>query len=444
MHGTFKATCLAVIFVAWGALVAPGEAFKAKLTYRLRFEFWDGYNKKAYGRKSLDAKGIKRGDPDDTLLLQRIVFGFQDENWRFLFYDARVWGWSLDQNDFVKNRGKHCELVMDPYEEYLEPFEIFVSFHWPLASGVKLKTILGRQKIWYGDKRIFGPGAWGNAVGWLWDAARFSLRWDHNFLDFWYGQTKAKDPESLSLFSQHAYQGVGLYGHFPWKKANFEPFFAWKNALCYVKGRKDNLFYAGARVAQTHGEGLIYDLTYVREFGHYLVKEGPNLRVKAWAYVVKIGYHLEKLPFSPIFWLGRIYASGDDHPEKGVVKTFTRPFGSTDGEHYGRLDLMTWSNMVDNQIDLRLRLTPKIKLRLAYHNFHLAEENDRWAYFGYRVKGNAYDHIGDEFDLVLRAKWGRHLKIQTFYTHFWPGSFVKKHIAHNEANRFVFQIQYFY
>ncbi len=163
---------------------------------RERFEALSGLNKKAYGNRSMNAKGKIVGKANDKLLLQRVIAGFTyQQSKSFVYhlhlYDARVWGWSLDEDDFVKNKGTRDEYVMDPDEEYLELYDANVKFSPPFLKGISIQ--LGRQKIWYGDKRIFGPGGWGNSIGWLWDAARVSFKTNSDFVDAWYGQTKTKD-----------------------------------------------------------------------------------------------------------------------------------------------------------------------------------------------------------------------------------------------------------
>jgi len=91
---------------------------------RERFEIWDGLNKKAYGEQSLNFKGKKTGNANDHLWLQRFIFGLTYQSkWvtaKIHLYDARVWGWSLEQNDFIKNKGTGDEYVMDPYEEHFD------------------------------------------------------------------------------------------------------------------------------------------------------------------------------------------------------------------------------------------------------------------------------------------------------------------------------------
>ena len=103
----FFLTSLVLLF-----LVSPVRSLKAGEfifdgQIRERFETLSGMNKVAYGNDSVDAKGKVVGKSDDRLLLQRIIAGFTyKQNDRISYhlhmYDARVWGWSLDSNDFVK------------------------------------------------------------------------------------------------------------------------------------------------------------------------------------------------------------------------------------------------------------------------------------------------------------------------------------------------------
>lgn len=217
---------------------------------RERFEIWDGLNKKAYGDQSINAKGKKQGESNDHLWLQQLIFGFTYQSSRMIaklhFYDARVWGWSLDQNDFVKNQGSSDEHAMDSYEEYLELYDAYVK----TQLTEKLSLQIGRQSIWYGDRHLLSPSAWVNGISWLWDAARFSYKNQQHFFDIWYGQSKTRDPNSFSLSSKHAHQSVGIYSHYHFApKAAVEPFFIWKNDLFYNNGKKEDSYFLGFRVS---------------------------------------------------------------------------------------------------------------------------------------------------------------------------------------------------
>ena len=434
--------CFVLLF-----LFFPSRPLRAgSLTFdgqvRERFEALDGMNKKAYGNRSITAKGEKAGDANDKLLLQRIIAGVtykpqKDITFHLHMYDARVWGWSLDHHDFVKNPGTPDEFVMDPNEEYFELYDANVQIRDLFFKN--FSTILGRQKIWYGDKRIFGPGGWGNSIGWLWDAARFSYQKSGNFIDAWYGQTKAKDPYKFSLFHKHAYQGVGIYSHFRGMKTGaLEPFFAWKNSLFHDVKPEEKTFYGGARYFIRDFHGFNGDFTYVHEGGSI-----GNRDVDAYGYVARIGYRFEQIPMRPNIVIGRVFASGDRSPQGGTVRTFTRPFGSTDGEHYGRMDIMFWSNLVDNQVSLYLEPCHHVKIKLAFHDFYLDKPEDTWSYYKYKNKrGNRDTHLGNEYDVQLRYRYSKALEFQLIYAYFDAGNFVRHNVADNDAQRFFLQCLY--
>ncbi len=435
-----------VFFILGLLIIKVNILYGSSLTFdgeiRERFETMDGVNKKTYGDSSIDAKGIKRGDSDDTLLLQRIFAGFTYSlNSRIKLalhlYDSRAWGWSLNQNDFIKNKGTSDEFVMDPYEEYLELLNAYFYVKDLFIKGFSMK--LGRQRIWYGDRRVFGPGCWGNAIGWLWDAIRFSYRKNRWFVDFWYGQTKTKDPESFSLIHKHVFQGVGMYSHFQLQDYGaIEPFFAWKNNLFHHVVPEEDTYYIGARFYNKNFHNINWDFTYVSKLG----KIGDKT-VRAYAYVAKIGYTFNKFPWRPNLVIGRVFASGDSNPSDGVIKTFTKPFGSTCGIHYGRMDIMSWSNLVDNQISLYLSPYQYINIKFAFHDFNLDKPEDKWMYFGYKNKqGNSYKHLGNEFDFQLCWNLHKNIKLAIIYAYFEAGDFVIHNVENNNAQHFFLQFQY--
>ncbi len=428
-------------------LVSPVKNLKAgELIFdgqiRERFETLNGMNKLAYGNNSVDAKGKVVGDSDDRLLLQRIIAGFsykQNEqiSYHLHMYDARVWGWSLGPNDFVKHQNTPDEYVMDPDQEYFELYDANIEVTDLLVKG--FSTMLGRQKIWYGDKRIFGPGDWGNSIGWLWDAGRFSYKKDGNFMDAWYGQTKTKDPDSLSLYHTHAYQGVGFYSHYKVaEECAVEPFFAWKNNLFHEVVPEEERYWFGTRFYEKDFHGFNCDFTYTREYG-----DNGDKSVRAYGYVAKAGYRFEKMSMKPNLIFGRVFASGDDNLADNTAKTFHTAFGSTDGTHYGRMDIMSWSNLIDNQINLLLTPVEALHVKIAYHDFSLDKWQDKWQYYGYVNKpGNQYTHLGNEIDLEVKYDYSKELEFQLIYAYFMAGDFVKYNVEDNNAQRLFLQCAY--
>ena len=107
------------------------------------------------------------------------------------------------------------------------------------------------------------------------------------------------------------------------------------------------------------------------------------------------------------------------------------------------MDLMSWSNERDNLVDVRITPWPGARLRLVFHDFHLDQRADKWAYFGYRIADNLHDRIGREYDLILTTNPTSWLKVMAFYGHFTAGDFIEKNnIAHNNADRMVLQLSF--
>ena len=425
---------------------SPAYEEKAKDTfvvsghYRGRFDIYDGVNKVAYGDEFIDAKGNVRGESDDTIYLQQIIAGFTytpNADWQIkaYMYDSRSLGSSLDADDFTKNAGTPDEYRMSYYDDHLELFETYIRRHNFFTKA--LTFTLGRQQLGYGDRRIFGPGKWGNTMGWLWDAGHLSYKNGKDFIDLWYGQTRVKEPDDFSIVNKHRYQGVGLYSHFEFTSFKIEPFAAWRNNLHHDEKPELNYYYGGFR-AYDLSAGFIYDSTFVKQGGKF-----GDSDVDAYAYVAKAGYQSSSR-YKPMFTLGYIYASGDKDPNDNKAETFSAPFGANDGLHYGRMDVMVWANMSDVQAKLALSPLENMKVQFEYHYFNLAQANDKWYFFGYKnLPGNSYTEIGDEYDLIVKYNVLKDLDLLAIGTYLNAGNFIKKNdIAQNNASKVFLQFMY--
>ena len=116
---------------------------------------------------------------------------------------------------------------MNPQEEYFEIYDLYLEYK-NLFKNITVKA--GRQKIFYGDYRIFGPGDWGNTGRWTWDAIKISYKKGDNFIDIFGGGTKIHDPLKISIpFTNTEFRGGGLYSHFKLTNwINAEPFYSLK------------------------------------------------------------------------------------------------------------------------------------------------------------------------------------------------------------------------
>ncbi len=430
-------------FLIFMSSVAMADNLSFDGEIRTRFEDLNGLNAKAYGNSSVNAKGKLEGKSSDDRFLSRIIAGFtyspnRKITYRLHMYDGRVWGWSLGRDDFIKNKGTSDQYVMDKDEDYSEFFDANIKINDIFTNGLSLE--IGRQRIYYGDHRIFGPGNWGNAIGWLWDAAHFTYRKNDDFLTAWYGRTKFKDPDKYSpFFSDHVYQGVGFYSHFKiLGKGAAEPFFAWKNSLYNDVAPELNSFQYGMRLYEKNFYGINYDFTFAKRCG----SEG-NKSINAYAYVAKVGYIFENIPMTPNFVIGRVFASGDSNPDDKTIGTYTRIFGSTTGEHYGRINIMSWSNLVDNQADLYFTPCQRVNVKIAYHDFSLDKAEDSWEYYKYKNKpGNHYTHLGNEIDFELKYHLLKNLQLHFIYAYFKAGNFVKYNVENNNASTFFMECTY--
>lgn len=405
---------------------------------RERLETLEGMNKKAYGNKPAVGK------PDDTLLVSRLKLGFiykasPDITYKAIAYYSSVYGWSLTHNDFKKVSGTQT-YWLNPQED-LDFVDLNIEVK-NLAGVNNLSTKIGRQANRYGDKRLLGPGSWGNSYGWLWDLVKISYKFDDNFIDAFYGQTKDKDKYKLSLFRKHVYAGAGIYSHFSTTKTGaIEPFIIHKNGLYTGIGNGQNTeksFTFGLRAFDKDLFGFNYDLTYAKANGSIKSKD-----YDAYAYVAKLGYKFKKQKWQPNLVLGRVYASGDDNPNDNINKTFRTPFGGTDGSLYGRMDIMKWSNLVENLVELHLSPLQKMNLKLSYHDFSLAESKDRWTYYNKaNINGNNEVALGQELDAEFKYNYIENLEFQVIYAYFYANDFIIKNVSNNNAQRVFLEVKY--
>lgn len=411
---------------------------------RERFETLDGMNKKKYG----DNPSI--GDSNDRLLVSRINLGFEyiqskDVTWKAVGYYADVFGWSFDKNDFKKTNGS--DIYYENPQEDLDFSDLNVEIK-NLAGIQGLSTKIGRQSNMYGDKRVLGPGSWGNSYGWLWDLAKLSYKFDDNFIDVFYGQTKDKDIDRLSLFSKHVYEGAGIYSHFATtKKGAIEPFVIYKNGLYdELGGNGENTqknYTYGFRAYDKDLHSFNYDITYAKADGEIKTND-----YDAYAYGGKVGYQFKDVSWKPNIVIGQVFASGDSNPNDNTVKSFRTPFGGTDGSLYGRMDIMNWNNLVENVVELHLKPQDNMNLKISYHDFSKDKAEDTWAYYKVAANTNSKD-LGQEYDIEYKWQYSKNLEFQAIYAYFDAGKAIAEaalaaptSVQANDAQRLFLQFSY--
>ena len=385
------------------------QGLRFDLSVRYRFELWSGMNAKNYGDNSHEAIG----NINDKMLLQRITTGitYKNKNLTAAFHlqDSRAFGWSLRDKKYpdlfkIRKTGTDAPVyTMNPQEEFFEIYDLFIEYR-DLFKNITVKA--GRQKIFYGDNRIFGPGDWGNTGRWTWDAVKISYKNGGNFIDVFGGGTKIHDPHKISLpFTNTEYWGGGLYSHVritDWLTA--ELFYAHKSqgSADYIRTLDINRNWAGFRLASPESQDLIYDLLYTREYG----KENEK-QIKAYGYFLKAGYRFISVPANPVISLRYTYASGGRKDEE-VIQTFDPAFGASD-KYYGWMNIVQWSNLSNPEIVLELSpFKNKMFIELKYNRFSIPVPEDVKILNTMKIKTGKH-HLGDETDLFLRyqpfKKW---------------------------------------
>ena len=413
---------------SWGGFQFDGEM-------RFRFEYFNDMNEKFYG------SAPKTGESEDAYLLTRLRLGITyqfNEAWtaRLSMQDSRVLSWGFDDLDWYNKE------FLQEHNPQKDTFELYETYLQYTASYFTVKT--GRQKITYGDGRVFGPGEWKNSGKWVWDAAKVSLKDEDNFLDFFYGGTMLHEPDEFSLNHRHGYYGGGMYGHYAYGKTGaIEPIFAYKeNKTANENYRSLQSCYAGARIYDTDLYGYFFDMTFLKSFGEYTSLDGTVADIDGIGFHLDGGYYFK--PIRTKVGLGYTYASGND-PATPERETFDAAFGASDF-YYGRLNLMSWSNLKDYEIFAIIEPLPKTNIKLEYHAFYTDEPSDKW--LSYTIPSIQSDKYGNEIDIVVAHQYSSSVQLLAGAGYFKSGDFIEEAglsndtITHEDAFGLFTQISY--
>jgi len=426
-------------------LFAQRDSSKINFEFELRerFESWNGMNKKNYGDDSPDAIGSL----NDKILFQRVIAGFvlhPTPNLDFSAHiqDSRAFGWSLRNSeypDIFKIKEKNTDspwYIMNPNEEFFEIHDLYIERRNVLNT---FTVKAGRQKIFYGDKRIFGPGEWGNTGRWTWDAIKVSYKFSNNSIDVFGGGTKIHNPEKISIpFTQTEFWGGGFYAHFHFKEyINIEPFYAIKKpgSADYINTLRFTRNWAGMRIYKNNFFHLMYDVTVSKEFGN---ENGKS--IDAYGVVAQIGYQLEFFPSKPIIAIRESYASGGKNTGT-EIKTYEPAYGSRDS-YYGRMNITSWSNLNDREIILTLFPIKKIKVECSYHWFYIPSPEDV-KLLGTIQLQEGKNHLGNEFNMFAKYRFKQQFEAVGAFGYFWAGDIqpINNEMA-KDAIWFTFQLHW--
>jgi hypothetical protein len=401
---------------------------------RLRFENDDDFNIQRYAdqRKSTlsqDGFLLHRSRLDFDLRLNTQAHFFAQ------FQDSRVYDSDFGKDDFALG----C-----PYWNSFGLRQVFLEQR--RIGGTPFGLKLGRQSIFYGDNRIWGPGEWGNVGRYTWDAVKLIAETKPAEVHFIYARRVNYDDNRFIDNHDANLDVLGAYAMLKNLPCKLDLFWLSKLTDPYIIVSKEGAtadlhthtvgFYADGKFAA----GWDYGGTFAHTFG-----DRNDARVEAYGANARLGYTFEA-PWQPRLGAEYSFASGDSDPDDGVYRTFDGAFGAVD-KMYGRMNLFSWMNIQDFQLSYSIKPTAKTAASLDCHWFYIDEAKDAWYYCDGRSQrrdptGQAGRAIGREIDLIISHKHSDHVEFQAGYAHFFPGGFLKKTGPSPDADWLFFQALY--
>lgn len=435
---TFKGIVLIFFFINVRVDLSSNDVvneLSLDLSIRYRFELWDGMNAKNFG----DNTSV--GNLNDELLLQRFIAGFSHRisdmfSLGLHFQDSRAFGWSLGQAKEpdvfkIKKAGtKEPFYVMNPNEEFFEIYDFYLAITNIVDS---LSIIVGRQKIFESDGRVFGPGDWGNTGRWTWDALKFTYCFGGNYVDLWAGGTKIHNPLKMSIpFTETEYWGLGFYSSLSLSKSmKIEPYLALKKngSADYIRDLEIFRYWFGFRFIDSNLYKINYELNYVRELGR---EAGQG--IMAYGLFARVGYKFSSLPTKPLLSIRYSYASGGFDPVFGAQDKF-----------YGWMNVVSWSNLDDRELVVELFPMRGLWIEFKYNSFRIPLISGT-KILGTMELNSAENHLGDEIDLFVKYNANDSWQFVGVIGKFFPAEavLVNSKVKPKSAFLFALQATYFF
>ena len=183
---------------------------------------------------------------------------------------------------------------------------------------------------------------------------------------------------------------------------------------------KRDVVTIGARAAGEPVEGLTFDAEAAVQVGSVGAPDGGTVDHLATGYFVAIDY---EIPVWGRPTLGAFFssASGDANPNDDRSVDFDPMFPDRHA-YWGRLDLFTWSNIID--VGGRVRFHPLDDLRLLaeVHYFQMVEAHGRLSgLWGRQPADRSVEPaLGVEVDLLVTYQIHRYIRLDLGYSLFLP------------------------
>lgn len=381
--------------------LAPGaQALRISGELRIRQEFQDAVYRPADpgGMESFEFAHMRTRLRFDVDVLENLAVVVE-------FQDVRIFGDALSTTGDAE--GVDLKRGMIVFEE---------------VGGRPITVEVGRYVMFYGDQRLIGHLEWFDQ-GRTYDGLRIRYAPERGFLDFFAARVRETIGAGGLIVPDDDQWLVGTYGGTD-RIEGYVLVFGDGMAAAGELGVDDTLFVTlGARV---HGKRDGWDYSAEAAFQTGDVR-GDDLA--GFAFAVVGGYTFEEAGWKPRAGIEVAYATGDEDPTDGETEQFQTLF-PTNHLHYGYMDLVGWSNILDLRVNVTLRPRETVKITFDYHHLRRPEETGAWVNAGGGVirsgVAGSDGHLGDEVDLTLVWTPSDPLSFLLGYSIFVPGGFVEE------------------
>ncbi|HUU90653.1 MAG TPA: alginate export family protein [Phycisphaerae bacterium] len=393
--------------------------------FRTRWEHYNDYTIQGYNR-----------DEHDEVLMIRTWLGFDYR----LSEDAHAYVMFQDARSYVSDLNRERFPLTSPYFDQVDVRKAYVE--WKHIGGSPIGFKVGRQALDYGDRRLLGPSNWGNVGGFWWDAAKMYIDTEPVQVDLFYGQRVIR--EQIRWDNRHFdFDAMGAYAHFKNLPCTLDAFYILRyDDHGNARGERGTTGDIRRHTLGVHTAGNFlknwdYAGTLAAQFG---TQGGDD--VEAYGANARLGYTWLDCPWKPRVAGEFTYASGDRSPADGENNTFDNLF-TAPTTYYGRMNLLSWQNMMDYQATFEVKPTKKLKAWVDYHFFRLASDTDAWYWFSMAPQrrdrtGNSGHELGHEIDIQIKWTVSKNLELYAGYSWFLPGSFVKHTAGGDDAANWGF------
>lgn len=390
---------------------------------RLRFETRDN---------NYDFNDHVKSLNDTSFLLQRARLGakFAPTDWLSFYVQGE------SAFEFGGARAKTPGVNGAEGDDQIDLFQAYAKL-----GNKDLNLTIGRQTLSFGDERLVGAFDWNN-IGRTFDAVKFHYGKETWSIDAFASSVvvpKRDVFDESDLFDGNNTGRNQIFSGIYFSSTGLIPVqttdvYAFELHEEYATGDTD-FVTLGTRMKADPKKlgGFDYETEMAVQTGNLKGKD-----LAAFAGHWGSGYNWLETAWKPRIGIEYNYATGDSNPADGKVNTFQNLF-PTNHPFYGMMDFFSWQNISNPALSFSVQPTEKVKVKLDYNFFWLADTSDAW----YRANGttqvrpissNADSYVGSELDLVVNWKITKNVMLGGGYGHFFDGKYAKSSGAASDAD----------